>query len=263
MDRDLSPSETARRLGVTVKALRLYEQHKLMAPRRTAAGWRVYGPAELSVLHRVIALKRLGLPLARIAGLMSGRGVGLDLVLALQEQALAREAEKTALALGLVRAARAKLARNEALTIDDLATLTTETTMTAKPGKDDMNAIFDPLIAKHYEPGDLEALKARAGDHDPDAIARQWDGLFAEARGLMAQGDPASPAAADLARRWAALTRQFTQGDPALGERAAKVWKDAMADPDAQAKLPMDPALWDFVGKAMAALKAEGGRGDL
>lgn len=259
MDRDLSPSETAERLGVTVKALRLYEQHKLVAPRRTAAGWRVYGPVELAALHQVIALKRLGLPLARIAALMSGRAAGLDLVLALQEQVLAREAQKTALALTLVRAARGKLARGEALTIDDLATLTLETTMTAKPNTEDLQKIFDPLIARHYSADDLAALKARSAEFDPADIKRQWDGLFAEARALMAKGDPASPAALDLARRWMALTEQFTQGDPGLSERAAKVWKDAMADPKAKDKLPVDPAMWVFVGKSMAALKAQNG----
>jgi DNA-binding transcriptional MerR regulator len=37
----LSPSEAAKRLGVSVKALRLYEQRGLIAPRRSAAGCRV------------------------------------------------------------------------------------------------------------------------------------------------------------------------------------------------------------------------------
>ena len=257
MDRDLSPAETAARLGVTVKALRLYEQHKLVAPRRTAAGWRVFGPAELAALHQVIALKRLGLPLARIASLMSGQAAGLERVLALQEQALAREAEKTALALRLVRAARAKLTRGEALTIDDLATLTLETTMTAKPSKEELKKIFDPLIAKHYAPEDIAALRARAGGFDPAEIERQWNDLFAKLRTLMVKGDPGAPDALDLARRWQALQKQFTQGNAALSESAAKVWKDAMADPAAKEKLPVDPAMWTFVGKAMAALKAQ------
>jgi len=257
MDRHLSPSETAKRLGVSVKALRLYEQHKLVAPRRSMAGWRTYGPAELAALHQVLALKRLGLKLARIAALLSGRAVGLDLVLALQEQALGCEAAKTALALGLVRAARAKLARGEALTVDDLATLTMETTMTAKPDKENLKAIFDPLIAKHYEPADLEALRARNGTFDPADIQRQWDSVFAEARALMAKGNPAAPEAIALARRWLALTEQFTQGDSGLGQRAAAVWKDAMADPNAKDKLPIDPAMWAFVAEAMAALKGQ------
>jgi len=36
------------RLGVSAKALRLYEQRGLIAPLRTAAGWRVYGPDEMA-----------------------------------------------------------------------------------------------------------------------------------------------------------------------------------------------------------------------
>src|ERR1700730_10950605 len=79
---------TARRLGLTVRALRVYERHGLVQPARTAAGWRLYGPAEIARLHQVIALKRLGLTLAQIALLISGRGVDLAHVLALQEQEL-------------------------------------------------------------------------------------------------------------------------------------------------------------------------------
>jgi DNA-binding transcriptional MerR regulator len=258
-DRNLSPAETARLLGVSVKALRLYEQHALVTPRRTAAGWRVYGATELAALHKVIALKRLGFPLARIAALTAGKPVSLDTVLAAQEQALTKEAQRTAHALTLVRAARAKLARREPLTIGDLATLTMETTMTTKPSTQDLKEIFDPLIAKRYTPDDLATLKARGGSFDQADITRQWDALFAQARALMAKGDPTSPAAIDLARRWSALVNLFTQGDLAMAERAAQVWKDAMADPAAAPKLPVDPAMFEFVGKATAALKAQGG----
>ena len=44
----LNPSTAAQRLGVSIKALRLYEQRGLVAPSRTAAGWRVYGPEEIA-----------------------------------------------------------------------------------------------------------------------------------------------------------------------------------------------------------------------
>ncbi len=63
--RHLGPAETARFLGVTVKALRLYERHGLVRPVRTASEWRTYGPAELARLHQVLALKRLGLTAGR------------------------------------------------------------------------------------------------------------------------------------------------------------------------------------------------------
>ena len=89
-DRHLSPAEAARRLGVTQKALRLYESRGLVAPVRSATGWRTYGPAEMARLHQVLALKGLGLPLARIAELMQGRLGTLARVLELQERTLAR-----------------------------------------------------------------------------------------------------------------------------------------------------------------------------
>jgi hypothetical protein len=49
--RFLSPSETARSLGVSVKALRVYEAEGLVEPHRTEAGWRVYGPDQMTRLH--------------------------------------------------------------------------------------------------------------------------------------------------------------------------------------------------------------------
>ena len=81
----LSPAQTAKALGVTVRALRLYEQKGLVRPIRSEAGWRAYGPEALVRLHQVLALKRLGLSLAKITVLVSGRLAKLDAVLELQE----------------------------------------------------------------------------------------------------------------------------------------------------------------------------------
>jgi DNA-binding transcriptional MerR regulator len=48
----LNPSEAANRLGVSAKALRVYEQRGLVAPVRTAAGWRAYGPNEIPLINQ-------------------------------------------------------------------------------------------------------------------------------------------------------------------------------------------------------------------
>jgi hypothetical protein len=69
----LSPAEAASKLGVSAKALRVYERHGLVKPVRGANGYRAYGPAEMVRLHQVLALKALGLPLSKIAGLLAGR----------------------------------------------------------------------------------------------------------------------------------------------------------------------------------------------
>jgi len=76
--RYLSTAETAAALGVTPRALRLYEARGLVRPLRTDAGWRAYGPEQVARLHQILALKRLGLPLRAIGELLAGRFKALD-----------------------------------------------------------------------------------------------------------------------------------------------------------------------------------------
>jgi DNA-binding transcriptional MerR regulator len=255
-DQHLSPAEAAKRLGVTQKALRLYESRGLVSPLRSAVGWRTYGPTEIGRLHQVLALKRLGLPLAQIAKLIRGPLGSLAQVLELQERTLTRESARVGRALRLVRAARTKLETGEDLTIDDLTTLTQETTMTTKASKDEMKAIFDPIVEKHFTP---EEIKGRASiGFDQDQVAAEWDALIAEANTLMAKGDPASPAALDLARRWKTQVEKFTQGNSLVDAKVRAVWNDAMSDPKAAPKLPMNPELFVFMGRAAAKLKEAG-----
>jgi len=247
-DQHLSPAETARRLGVSPKALRLYEQHGLVTPLRTRTGWRTYGPAEFAALHQVLALKRLGLPLARIAELLKQRKIALSAILGAQEDALSREIDRGRHALDLVRRARAMLAAGQTLSVDDLITLTKETTMTTKEQHEEMQKIFDPIVEKHFSPEDRNALEKRA--FDQQEVSRAWDGLMAEAKTLMAKGDTTSPAAMDLARRWMAQVAMFTGGNPAIAEKVKNVWNDAMADPKSAPKLPLTPEVFAFVGAA-------------
>jgi DNA-binding transcriptional MerR regulator len=254
-DAFLSPAEAARRLGVSAKALRLYERHGLVRPRRAENGWRAFGPDQIARLHQVLALKRLGLPLARIAELLTGRLGSLDALLAFQEQTLDRESGRVAHALALVRAARAKLAGGETLSIDDLTTLTTETTMTTKATDEEMKAIFDPISAKYFSAEERAALSQRK--YDQNDVSQRWETLIAELKPLMAKGDPGSSEALDIARRWQTLVNEFTLGDQAVAGKVRAIWQDAMADPKAAPKLPLNPEMFAFVGKAMAKLKEQ------
>ncbi len=249
--RHLSPAEAARKLGVSAKALRLYERHGLVKPVREANGYRTYGPAEMIRLHQVLALKALGLPLSKISGLLAGRLGSLDALLELQEHVLSREADRLGHALDLIRAARARLAAGQTLSVDELANLTKETSMSTKPNDEEMKALFEPHIAKHFTPEDRAALQQ---PYDQAAATAAWEALIAEAKVLMAKGDPTSPEALDLARRWKAMVEQFTGGDPAVLGKLQHVWKDALNDPATAPKLPVDHALMDFVMKASARL---------
>ncbi|HWF77287.1 MAG TPA: MerR family transcriptional regulator [Caulobacteraceae bacterium] len=128
--RYFSPAETARRLKVSTKALRLYETLGLVDPLRTSTGWRTYGPDQMVRLHQVLAMKHLGVPLKRARELLGDQLADLDAVLQLQEAAFRARMADDARRLELVVAVRRRLASGETLSVDDLIHLTRETVMT-------------------------------------------------------------------------------------------------------------------------------------
>lgn len=120
----LNPSEAARRLGVSAKALRLYEQRGLLTPGRTAAGWRAYGPAEMARGAEIVALRALGLSLAQAGRVLGGDAQALAPALAAHQAALEARARDLAAAVEKVRVLRADLARGQVPASADLAGLT-------------------------------------------------------------------------------------------------------------------------------------------
>jgi DNA-binding transcriptional MerR regulator len=103
----MSPSEAARQLRVSIKALRLYERRGLLAPARTSAGYRVYGPDVMARAARIIALRALGLSLSQIAQVLDGDPRSIDAALLAHEQALEKEIRRLASTMDKVRALRA------------------------------------------------------------------------------------------------------------------------------------------------------------
>ena len=123
--RFLSPSEAARRLGVSVKALRLYEERGLVAPARTPAGWRAYGPEQMAEAAEVVALRRLGLNLAQIARARTGEAASLESALAAHEVALQCRIRELGATLERVQGVRTELARGRLPATGELARLLT------------------------------------------------------------------------------------------------------------------------------------------
>ena len=121
--RYLSPSEAAKRLGVSAKALRLYEQRSLLTPARNPAGWRSYGPNEIARGAEIVALRALGLNLAQVARVIEGDAQGLEPTLAAHQTALESRAIQIATTIEKVRCLRADLVRGQAPTIGELTNL--------------------------------------------------------------------------------------------------------------------------------------------
>jgi len=119
----LNASAAARRLGVSAKALRLYEQRGLIAPARTAAGWRAYGPDEIARVAEIAALRELGLSLSQVARVLGGDSESLEPALAAHQAALEGHLHQLVGAVDKVRRLRADLSNGQAPAASELARL--------------------------------------------------------------------------------------------------------------------------------------------
>lgn len=105
----LSPSEAANRLGISAKALRVYEERGLLLPARTAAGWRAYGPDAMQRARQIVELRALGLTLGQVARVLGGDASVLSRALEQHETALALRARQLHETIESVRRFRADL----------------------------------------------------------------------------------------------------------------------------------------------------------
>lgn len=189
MSQFLNASDAARRLGISTKALRLYEQRGLLAPIRSDAGWRAYGPEDLERASEIVALRALGFSLAQVARILKGDASGLEPVLAAHEATLETRHRQVVAALDGVRALRGDLARGSAPSASDLAR-----TLIPTPG---LHVAFDlpwPWGGELFELRDVRPLTYITGPLGSGKtrlamrIADELDGAFL---GLDRAADPA------------------------------------------------------------------------
>lgn len=109
----LNSSAAAARLGVSAKALRLYEQRGLVTPGRTAAGWRAYGPEDMARAAEVVALRGIGLSLAQVGRVLAGNPAELEAALAAHQAKLEGEVGHLGVAIENLRRLRARLAEGD------------------------------------------------------------------------------------------------------------------------------------------------------
>lgn len=117
----LNPSEAAGQLGVSTKALRLYEQRGLIAPIRSEAGWRAYGPNEMRRASEIVALRRLGFSLAQVWRVLRADREALSATLAAHQAMLEGRIHELDAMARKVRGLRDGLAGGRTPTAGDMA----------------------------------------------------------------------------------------------------------------------------------------------
>lgn len=156
--RFLSPSEAARQLCISTKALRIYEQRGLLTPGRTAAGWRAYGPADMARASDIVELRALGLSLREVALVFEGDTQTLDRTLARHTAALEGRIRQLGDTISKVSRMRADLGRGDVLHARDLIRLLKPTA--------DLGVAFDlpwPWGGERFELRDIRALNYIVG----------------------------------------------------------------------------------------------------
>lgn len=254
------PGETARRLGVTTKALRVYERKGLVVAHRAGSGWRLYGPAQIVRLHQIIVLRDLGLPLRSIGKLIGDQSRLRD-VLRLQRQGLEAQQDKIRRAIALIETAQRRLDEGRDLSLDDLTTLTKETVVQQSTDHKAFKARFEALIAEQDPSGQASrAFDEIKQDLEPkmdDAKRAELKAMAAEFRRLREAGDVDAEAAKAFVRRMRAGTAHIKRPPeaPAMMDAYAK----AAAEAKARSESPLlDPADLEFFRQVAQGMKARG-----
>ncbi|TWB63628.1 MerR family transcriptional regulator [Nitrospirillum viridazoti] len=205
----LGPGDVATKLGVTPKALRVYERAGLLTPERRAGGWRRYTREDLARLHQILALKGLGLSLRQIGEVLAGDGADLIQTLGLQSRHLENQIAALRQRLDAVTHARQRLAAGEPLSVDELINLARQATAPQTLTTDDVRRLLIELVeSRGLEPeiarlrlSMAERLKGTGVDL-PTLRHRISQALTTAERLRQANHTAASPAVRDLAREW-------------------------------------------------------------
>ncbi|WP_426257507.1 MerR family transcriptional regulator [Sphingomonas sp. DC1600-2] len=240
-------ADVARRFGITIKTLRLYESAGLLAPVRDAHGWRTYGQAECERLHVILLLRRFGLTIARIGALLDEGAPDVAAVLDLQEQALIDQRNRVEDSLILIAHARRKLCAGGTIDATALAELAR-----AEPLRLRWTPALEALGARVFTPDQQRRLAEVA-----PSTEREWAELYAELDTLV-DGSPDTPQARAVGGRAAALIARMTGQDGGMRAALTQFWQDGFADPALAASLPLDRRRWLFLGEAMAAHARDG-----
>ncbi|HET9160375.1 MAG TPA: MerR family transcriptional regulator [Caulobacteraceae bacterium] len=253
------PGQTARRLGVSTKALRVYEREGLVVPHRAESGWRLYGPAQIARLHQIIVLRDLGLSLKSIKTLLGSRSPLRD-VLRLQRERLDAQQEKIRRAIELIERAQRQLDEGRDLSLDDLATLTQQTVIQPSADNKTFAARLEALIIEEDPTGEasraFDQVKKDLGPIDADAKAK-LKAMMAELARLVQVGDVNSESAKAIVRRMRSRTAGVRP--PPQKELIFNAYAKAIAEMQARSQpVPLDPAVLEFFGQVARGMKERG-----
>jgi len=230
----LTVGELARRSGITVRTLHHYDAIGLLRPAtRSAAGYRLYARADIERLHRIQALRQLGLSLTDIGTALSGPEQPLAELVDRQIAQLDRELAQATALRGRLQQLRRQLAGGQSPELADwLDTL-------------EMMTMFE----KYFSPEELQQLPL----HTDPQVQSRWSALCAEIQAAMDRGvAPGDPLADELALRWMMMIGEGTGDRPDFLLRLRTINEQ---EPEARQRSGITEALEHFVEESLVAAR--------
>lgn len=234
----LKVGDLARQTGLSVRTLHYYEEIGLLSPsHRTASGHRMYSAGDVARLQQIKSLRELGFSLEQITGCLDKPGFSpletIELHLSRLREQIALEQKLCARLEGLSHVLRA----GEDVSVEQL--LQTIEVMT--------------MIEKYYTPEQLAELKQRAEAIGPEKMREAesaWKAIYDDMRAEMQKGsDPKSEPVQQIVKRMRELIDAFTGKNPEIEKSLNRMYQE---EPAMRNQHGMDPALHEFIGKAMS-----------
>ncbi|XXX75823.1 MerR family transcriptional regulator [Sorangium sp. So ce134] len=234
----LKVGDLAKQTGLSIRTLHYYEEVGLLSPsHRTASGHRMYSAGDVARLQQIKSLRELGFSLEQITGCLDKPGFSpletIELHLARLREQIALEQKLCARLEGLAHVLRA----GEDASVEQL--LQTIEVMT--------------MIEKYYTPEQLAELKQRAEAIGPEKMRdaqSAWQQIYDDMRAEMQKGsDPKSESVQQIVKRMRELIDAFTGKNPEIERSLNRMYKE---EPSMRNQHGMDPALHEFIGKAMS-----------
>ncbi|MDQ1816680.1 MerR family transcriptional regulator [Massilia sp. CCM 9210] len=226
----LKIGQLARRSGLSVRALRHYDDIALLTPSaRSDNGYRLYDSADVARLYRIQALRRLDLSLTQIQAMLADGGASLPQVVEQQIASLERQIAQASALHGHLRDLQAQLAERH------------------EPSMDNWLAALERMAAsaRYFTDAELHTLTTRRQQRSGDNAH-----LTSTLHDLMGRGvKPDSLEAGALAQCWIAALLDDVGGDEAM---LMKLYAMNWNEPTLHMLSGVDRTAMQFISHAMA-----------
>lgn len=226
--------EFARQAGVTVRALRYYEQVGLLSPSaRSEAGQRLYTERDMARLQQILTLKLIGLSLEEIASLLTNDLSEIGRLLGQQKQALEAKARQLDRIIQTIERAEESLRTAQAIDLEQFINIIKAVNMNTQADwfSQFMNDEQKRMLTE--QPRTLAEQKA---------AGQAWKALFEEVK-VHVNDDVNDPAVQELVERWDGLLGQLAQGDPTFADLLNRLYTRLDSAPDVDT-LPLEVREW-------------------